>query len=83
MIKMPVQSAVTEQYPEAIFYPVEASGDGAVNFYSRLQTSPFKARQRAAAEPLAVAPTWRRSLVRLGAALGRLYDTTRYEGAFA
>ena len=45
-----VQSAVTENYPEAIFCAVETSGDGAVNFYSRLQMSLFKARQRAAKE---------------------------------
>jgi predicted nucleotide-binding protein (sugar kinase/HSP70/actin superfamily) len=45
-----VQSAVTEKYPEAIFCAVETSGDGAVNFYSRLQMSLFKARQRAANE---------------------------------
>ncbi|MCC7018033.1 MAG: hypothetical protein IT564_12635, partial [Rhodospirillales bacterium] len=42
-----VQSAVTERYPDAIFCAVETSGDGAVNFYSRVQMFLFKARQRA------------------------------------
>jgi predicted nucleotide-binding protein (sugar kinase/HSP70/actin superfamily) len=45
-----VQSVVTERFPEAIFCAVETSGDGAVNFYSRVQMFLFKARQRAVAE---------------------------------
>lgn len=45
-----VQSVITERYPEAIFCAVETSGDGAVNFYSRVQMFLFKARQRAHAE---------------------------------
>ncbi len=45
-----VQSAITELYPDAIFCPVETSGDGAVNFYSRVQMYLFKARQRAREE---------------------------------
>jgi hypothetical protein len=45
-----VQSVVTERYPDAIFCAVETSGDGAVNFYSRVQMFLFKARQRALAE---------------------------------
>lgn len=45
-----VQSAITELLPEAIFCAVETSGDGAVNFYSRVQMFLFKARQRAAEE---------------------------------
>src|SRR5262249_2220917 len=32
-----VQSMITEKYPEAIFCPIETSGDGAVNVYSRVQ----------------------------------------------
>src|SRR5690606_7387896 len=39
-----------ERYPDAIFCAVETSGDGAVNFYSRVQMFLFKARQRAQAE---------------------------------
>jgi predicted nucleotide-binding protein (sugar kinase/HSP70/actin superfamily) len=42
-----VQSAVTELLPDAIFCAVETAGDGAVNFYSRVQMFLFKARQRA------------------------------------
>lgn len=45
-----VQSVVTERHPDAIFCAVETSGDGAVNFYSRVQMFLFKARQRALAE---------------------------------
>jgi predicted nucleotide-binding protein (sugar kinase/HSP70/actin superfamily) len=45
-----VQSAVTENYPDAIFCAVETNGDGAVNFYSRIQMSLSKARQRAGRE---------------------------------
>ena len=32
-----VQSLITERYPEAIFLPIETTGDGAVNVYSRIQ----------------------------------------------
>jgi predicted nucleotide-binding protein (sugar kinase/HSP70/actin superfamily) len=39
-----VQSMVTEKYPEAIYCPIETSGDGAVNVYSRVQMMLFKAR---------------------------------------
>ena len=42
-----VQSLITERYPEAIFLPIETSGDGAVNVYSRVQMQLFKAKQRA------------------------------------
>lgn len=45
-----VQSAVTELHPDAIYCAVETSGDGAVNFYSRVQMYLFKARQRAKQE---------------------------------
>jgi predicted nucleotide-binding protein (sugar kinase/HSP70/actin superfamily) len=45
-----VQSVITELYPEAIFCAVETSGEGAVNFYSRVQLFLFKARQRAQQE---------------------------------
>ena len=39
-----VQSLVTERHPEAIYCPIETSGDGAVNVYSRVQMMLFKAR---------------------------------------
>ena len=45
-----VQSAIIELYPEAIFLPVETTGDGAVNAYSRVQMMLFKARQAAERE---------------------------------
>jgi hypothetical protein len=45
-----VQSAITELFPGTIFCPVETSGDGRVNFYSRVQMYLFKAKQSAIAE---------------------------------
>jgi predicted nucleotide-binding protein (sugar kinase/HSP70/actin superfamily) len=45
-----VQSIVTEKWPEAIFCPIETSGDGAVNVYSRVQMMLFKARLAAKEE---------------------------------
>ncbi|MFO0578026.1 MAG: 2-hydroxyglutaryl-CoA dehydratase [Polyangia bacterium] len=45
-----VQSYVTEKWPSAIFLPIETSGDGAVNVYSRIQMMLFKARAAARAE---------------------------------
>jgi predicted nucleotide-binding protein (sugar kinase/HSP70/actin superfamily) len=45
-----VQSAITEKFPGTIFCPVETSGDGRVNFYSRVQMYLFKAKQAAVLE---------------------------------
>jgi predicted nucleotide-binding protein (sugar kinase/HSP70/actin superfamily) len=45
-----VQSLITARYPGTIFCAVETSGDGAANFYSRVQMYLFKARQVAEAE---------------------------------
>jgi predicted nucleotide-binding protein (sugar kinase/HSP70/actin superfamily) len=42
-----VQTLITERYPGTIFCAVETSGDGAVNFQSRVQMYLFKARQAA------------------------------------
>ncbi|HEX6276816.1 MAG TPA: 2-hydroxyglutaryl-CoA dehydratase [Polyangiaceae bacterium] len=42
-----VQSLITECYPGTIYCAVETSGDGAVNFQSRVQMYLFKARQAA------------------------------------
>ncbi|HVY47418.1 MAG TPA: 2-hydroxyglutaryl-CoA dehydratase, partial [Minicystis sp.] len=39
-----VQSLITARYPGTIFCAVETSGDGATNFYSRVQMYMFKAR---------------------------------------
>jgi predicted nucleotide-binding protein (sugar kinase/HSP70/actin superfamily) len=45
-----VQSLITEKFPGTIFCAVETSGDGAVNFQSRVQMYLFKAKQAANAE---------------------------------
>ena len=45
-----VQSLITEKFPGAIYCPVETSGDGKVNFYSRVQMFLFKAKQQASEE---------------------------------
>ncbi len=45
-----VQSIITAKWPEAIFLPIETTGDGKVNVYSRLQMMLFKARNKARAE---------------------------------
>jgi predicted nucleotide-binding protein (sugar kinase/HSP70/actin superfamily) len=45
-----VQSLITEKFPGTIFCAVETSGDGRVNFYSRVQMFMFKAKASAIAE---------------------------------
>lgn len=45
-----VQSIITAKWPEAIFLPIETTGDGKVNVHSRIQMMLFKARQKAKAE---------------------------------
>lgn len=45
-----VQSLVTRKYPGSLFCAVETSGDGAANFYSRVQMFMFRGREAAAAE---------------------------------
>ncbi|HSC88497.1 MAG TPA: 2-hydroxyglutaryl-CoA dehydratase [Polyangiaceae bacterium] len=45
-----VQSLITEKFPGTIYCAVETSGDGAVNFQSRVQMYMFKARKVAEAE---------------------------------
>ncbi|MEZ4221091.1 MAG: 2-hydroxyglutaryl-CoA dehydratase [Polyangiaceae bacterium] len=45
-----VQSLITEKFPGTIYCAVETSGDGAVNFYSRVQMYLFKAKQAAQQE---------------------------------
>ena len=74
-----VQSAVTERYPEAIFCAVETSGDGAVNFYSRVQMVLFKARLRAEEE-------LSRALEEHGVTLAQIREElarSRFSGNFA
>ena len=45
-----IQSLVTARYPEANFLSIETSGEGAANFYSRVQMALFKAKQSAKEE---------------------------------
>ena len=45
-----VQSLVTAHYPQANFLSIETSGEGAANFYSRVQMALFKAKQAAKEE---------------------------------
>jgi predicted nucleotide-binding protein (sugar kinase/HSP70/actin superfamily) len=45
-----VQSLITARYPGTIYCAVETSGDGATNFYSRVQMYMFKGRAVAEAE---------------------------------
>lgn len=45
-----VQTAIQERHPNALFLPIETSGDGAVNVQSRVQMQLFKARQVAEKE---------------------------------
>jgi predicted nucleotide-binding protein (sugar kinase/HSP70/actin superfamily) len=63
-----VQSVITERYPEAIFCAVETSGDGAVNFYSRVQMYLFR---RAAARREGRAALAQRRHGRRGAQVAR------------
>ena len=39
-----IQSLVTSRYPQANFLSIETSGEGAANFYSRVQMALFKAK---------------------------------------
>jgi predicted nucleotide-binding protein (sugar kinase/HSP70/actin superfamily) len=41
-----VQSLVTTRYPDANFLSIETSGEGAANFYSRVQMALHKAREK-------------------------------------
>jgi predicted nucleotide-binding protein (sugar kinase/HSP70/actin superfamily) len=45
-----VQSIITSKWPEAIFLPLETTGDGQVNAHSRVQMMLFKARIKAREE---------------------------------
>ena len=45
-----VQSKVIGQHPDALFLPIETTGDGKVNVQSRVQMMLFKARQKARTE---------------------------------
>jgi len=45
-----IQSLVTARFPQANFLAIETSGEGAANFYSRVQMALFKAKQAAKEE---------------------------------
>jgi predicted nucleotide-binding protein (sugar kinase/HSP70/actin superfamily) len=45
-----IQSLVTNRFPSANFLSIETSGEGAANFYSRVQMALFKAKQSAKEE---------------------------------
>jgi DNA-binding transcriptional MerR regulator len=45
-----IRSLITELYARGIFLPIEASGGGAVNVYSRVQMQLFQAKQLAERE---------------------------------
>ncbi len=45
-----VQSLITTKWPDALFLPIETTGDGKVNIQSRVQMMLFKAREKARAE---------------------------------
>lgn len=45
-----VQSLITNRFPSANFLSIETSGEGAANFYSRVQMALFKAKQSAKEE---------------------------------
>jgi hypothetical protein len=62
-----VQTIVTEKHPDAVFLPIETSGDGAVNVYSRVQMMLFKARKLAKEEVAA-------ALEETGMTLAEVYE---------
>ncbi len=62
-----VQSAVAERFPGTIFCAVETSGDGAVNFYSRVQMFLFKAQKNAEREVQSVLEETGLSIEEVGA----------------
>jgi len=45
-----IQPLITSRYPSANFLSIETSGEGAANFYSRVQMALFKAKQSAKEE---------------------------------
>ncbi len=61
-----VQSLITELHPNAIFLPIETTGDGAVNVYSRVQMQLFKAKQAAQNEVNQALETYRMTREQFG-----------------
>jgi len=76
-----VQSLITERYPDAIFLPIETSGDGAVNVYSRIQMMLFKAKRSAEKEYEELLESKHMTVDQVKAKIaknGRLSKTTHY-----
>jgi predicted nucleotide-binding protein (sugar kinase/HSP70/actin superfamily) len=71
-----VQSLITERYPGTIYCAVETSGDGAVNFQSRVQMYLFKARQAAVED-------FERALEKTGLTLERLREFLKQNPRYA
>jgi hypothetical protein len=71
-----VQSLITERYPGTIYCAVETSGDGAVNFQSRVQMYLFKARQAAVDD-------FERALEKTGLTLERLREFLKQNPRYA
>jgi hypothetical protein len=71
-----VQSLITERYPGTIYCAVETSGDGAVNFQSRVQMYLFKARQAAAED-------FERALEKTGLTVEKLRDFLKKNPKYA
>lgn len=67
-----VQSFVTERHPQTLFLPIETSGDGAVNVYSRVQMMLFKAREQARNEVAQAEAETGLTAARAAALAGRL-----------
>ena len=49
-----IQSLITARYPNANFLAIETSGEGAANFYSRVQMALFKAKEAVKSEGLGI-----------------------------
>lgn len=77
-----IHALVAERFPHALILPVETTGDGKINVYSRLQMQLYKARGAAAADVRDALQPWGLTLEQarallaqaplLGGALGRL-----------
>jgi predicted nucleotide-binding protein (sugar kinase/HSP70/actin superfamily) len=65
-----VHAAVVSRYPDMIFLPIETSGEGEINAYSRVQMALGEAKARARAEFAAALARTGRSLAELRAFVG-------------
>lgn len=71
-----VQSLITSKFPGTIFCAVETSGDGATNFYSRVQMYMFKAR-------IAAEEEYKRALAETGVSEQQVRDFLATHPRFA